>query len=169
MTTNSRLLPANTNQFQTTKFTFIIPELPFASYFCQSATFPGVSTSEVLVPTPFSETYRHGDKLIYDPLVITFIVDEDLRNWEETYNWPRGLTYPHRFPEYQYQKKKGLYYDGTLTINKNSNLPNIRFKFTNVHPTSLGPFTVATTDDANMIVIADLTLRYDLFEVERIG
>lgn len=169
MTTNSRLIPTNTNNLQTNKFTFIIPTLPFASYFCQSITFPGVSTSEVPVETPFSVTFRHGDKLIYDPLTITFLVDEDMRNWEETYNWMKGLTFPNNGREYTQQKKKGLYSDGILTVNKNSQTTNIRFKFKNCHPTSMGPITFATTDDAGMIPVADLTIRYDTFEIERLN
>jgi hypothetical protein len=170
MATGSRLIPQNTNNLQVNKFTFTLTALPFSSYMCQSVTFPGVATSEVMVETPFSVTYRHGDKLIYDPLVLTFMIDEDMRNWEETYNWLRGLTFPHDgSKEYVQQKKKGLYSDALLTVNRNSQTTNIRFKFTNCHPTALGPITFATMDDANNIPVADLTIRYDLFEVERIN
>lgn len=167
MTINSRLIPENTNLLQTNKFTFIIPNLPFVSYQCQSVSFPGVSTSEVLVETPLSATYRHGDKLQFDPLVLTFMVDEDMRNWEEAFNWIKGLTFPTSGREYTEQKKKGLYHDGTLTINKNSNIRNMRFYFTACHPTSLGPINFSTSDDANMVALADLTLRYDTFRIER--
>ena len=169
MTTGSRLAPSNTNLLQTNKFTFIVPNMPFASYQCQSVTFPGVTTSEAMVETPFSATYRHGDKLMYDPLIITFMVDEDMRNWEETYNWLKGLTFPHTGREYALQKKAGLYSDCTLTINRNSQTQNIRFKFIRCHPIALGPINFATNDDANNIPIADLTIRYDTFEIERIN
>lgn len=170
MTTKTTFIPDNINNLQTNKFTFVVPELPYATYMCQSVTFPGVSTSEVIVETPFSATYRHGDKLVYDPLVLTFMIDEDMRNWEQTYNWFKGLTFPHNFSEYNKQKtKRNLYCDAVLTVNRNSNTPNLRFKFKHCHPTALGPITFATTDDANMIPVADLTLRYDTFEVERIN
>ena len=55
--------PDNTSILQSTKFTFIIPDMPFLKYFCQTVNLPSVSTNEVMVPTPFSNTYRHGDKL----------------------------------------------------------------------------------------------------------
>lgn len=169
MTTGNKFIPSNTNNLQTNKFTFVIPNLPFASYFCQSVTFPGVATSEVLVETPFSGTYRHGDKLQYDPLVLTFMIDEDMRNWEETYEWFKGLTFPHKAREYELQKKAGLYHDGLLTVNRNSQMTNVRFKFHNCHPMSLGPVTFSTTDDANLVPVADLSIRYDTFTVERIN
>jgi len=169
MTTNSTLLPENTNNLQTNKFTFVAPGMPYGTYFCQTVNFPGVNTSEVMVPTPFSETYRHGDKLQYDPLTITFLIDEDMRAWEESYNWLKGITFPHNGREYVQQRKKGIYIDCTLTINRNSNTPNLRVLFKNCHPTSLGPITFTATDDANMVPTADLTLRYDTFEFQRLN
>ena len=65
--------PQNTSILQSTKFTFIIPDLPFLKYFCQTVNLPSVSTTEVMVPTPFSATYRAGDKLVYDAFTITAI------------------------------------------------------------------------------------------------
>lgn len=166
--TQTKLIPENINNLQTNKFTFFVPNLPHPSYMCQSVTFPGVSTSEVLVETPFSPTYRHGDKLQYDPLVITFMIDEDMKNWEQTYNWFKGITFPHDHTEYnKIKKENNIYCDAILTINRNSNTPNFRFKFLRCHPTALGPITFATTDDANMIPVADLTIRYDTFEIDR--
>lgn len=170
MTNNSiqTNIPENTNFLQTTKFVFQIPNLKFGNFFCQTVLLPSVATNEVLIPTPFSETYRHGDKLIYEPLVITFLVDEDMRTWEETYNWLRKLTFPTEFYEYGKNHNHPLYYDAVLNVFTNSNIPNIRFKFYNCHPTVLGSVQFATTDDANLTPVADLTIRYDYFDMERI-
>ena len=86
------LIPENTSILQPTKFTFVIPDLPFARYFCQTVSLPGISTSEVAVPSPFANTYRHGDKLVYDAFSINAIVDEELLVWEETYKWLLSMT-----------------------------------------------------------------------------
>jgi hypothetical protein len=135
---------------------------------------PSVSTREIDVPTPFSTTYRHGEKLTYDPLTISAIMDEDLRVWEETYNWLKSLTRPHSFSEYP---RKGpdkrtliepLYFDGFLTLNTNANNPNLRFKFRNCHPTAIGMVNFDTKVNADVIPTCDLTFRYDTFEIERI-
>ena len=74
-------VPENTSILQSTKFTFIIPDKPFLKYFCQSVQLPSVTTAEIPVSTPFSNTYRHGEKLNYEPLTITALMDEDLRVW----------------------------------------------------------------------------------------
>ena len=162
--------PDNTSILQSTKFTFIIPDLPFLKYFCQTVVLPSVGTTEVTVPTPFSNTYRHGDKLIYEPFTITAIMDEDLRVWEETYKWLVGLTKPQEYSQYIKAKNPGapLYFDGFLTTNTNANNPNIRIKFRNCHPTNIGLINFDTKVDADVIPTADFTFRYDYFEIERV-
>lgn len=173
MTTESLLtrIPDNTSFLQTTKYTFFIPELPFAKYFCQSVNLPGVSTSPVSVETPFVNTFRHGDKLVFEPLAMTILIDEDLRVWEESLNWLRSLTKPTDFREYSRRGSalKELYYDAVLTINTNSNMPNIRVKFKHVHPISLSGIKFSVADTAAITPTADIAFRYDSFEFDRLG
>ena len=163
--------PQNSSILQLTRFTFIIPDKPYLKYFCQTVSIPTVSTTEVTVPTPFSNTYRHGDKLQYEALSITAIVDEDMRIWEETYSWLSSLTRPESFEQYprkSLQDKTPLYFDGYLTVNTNANNPNIRFKFHNCHPVSLGGIDFDTKTDADNIPTCTIQFRYDIFEVERL-
>lgn len=173
MTTQSVIakIPENVSLLQPTKFTFVIPEKHNLIYFIQNINMPGVSTSEVSVETPFSATFRHGDKLVYEPLNITFLIDEDMRTWEETYNWLKALTFPKEFREYRRIRgeMKPLYYDAMLTINTNANVPNLRVKFFDCFPTSLGEIQFSTTDSAETNMIADVTFRYDRYEIERIN
>lgn len=168
-TTNT---PDNTSILQATKFTFLIPDKPFLKYFCQTVTVPAVSTSEIQVATPFAATYRHGEKLSYDALTITALMDEDLRVWEETYNWIRSLTRPTSFAEYPRKSRKTikepLYFDGFLTVNTNANNSNIRFKFRDCHPTAVGMINFDTKVNADSIPTCDFTFRYDYFELERL-
>ena len=163
--------PENTSILQSTKFTFLIPDKPFLKYFCQTVTIPSVSTTEVTVPTPFVNTYRHGDKLVFDALTISALMDEDLRVWQETYNWLKSLTRPTAFEEYPRKSIKDrtpLYFDGFLTINTNSNNPNIRFKFLNCHPITIGDLNFDTKTDADNIPTCDFTFRYDYYDLERL-
>ena len=171
MTNSSTLtsIPENTNLLHPNKFLLVIPNLKTINYFCQSVSLPGLNTTEVPVETPFSATYRHGDKLVFDPLIVTFLVDEDMRNWEEVFNWLRGLTFPENFTQYRNQKAKGLYWDVTLQVNKNSNNENLRFKFFNAHPVSLGPVMFEFTNGPEVTQTCDLTLRYDYYVMERLS
>lgn len=172
MTTNSILtrIPENASFLQTTKFSFVIPSLPFLRYFVQACPLPGISTSPVRVENPFSATWRHGDKLEYEPITITTLIDEDLRVYEETFDWLNALTFPEQFPQYIRAKdsSKSPYHDALLTINNNANLPNIRIKFTDAHPISMSSIQFTTTDNANIIPTIDIVFRYDRIEIERL-
>jgi hypothetical protein len=157
MTTQSLLarIPENTSFLQGNKFTFEFPTLPFLKYFCQTVNLPGVQTTAVPVETPFSNTFRHGDKLVYDSFEVVALVDEDLRVWEETYEWLQSITIPDDFRQY-WRNTNGrqiAYHDGILTINTNANEPNIRIKFLNCHPVSLSGinFDTKLTADASII------------------
>ena len=164
--------PDNTSILQSTKFTFIIPDKPFLKYFGQTVQVPGVSTTEMQVPTPFATTYRHGEKLNYEPLTITAILDEDLRVWSETYDWLKSLTRPTSFDEYPRKSRRDvetpLYFDGFLTVNTNSNNANIRFKFRNCHPLSVGQINFDTKINADTIPTCDFVFRYDFYDIERL-
>lgn len=165
--------PENTSLLQLTKFTFIFPDKPFLKYYCQTAQIPSISTSEIEIATPFSSTYRHGEKLSYDPLTVSALVDEDMRVFEETYNWLKALTRPHSFDEYPRKSIKDpqapLYFDAYLTATTNAHNPNIRFKFYNCHPTTIGAINFDTKTDPDNIPTMDVTFRFDTFELQRIN
>lgn len=167
-TTNT---PENTSILQSTKFTFLFPDKPFLKYFCQTVSIPSVSTNAISIPTPFSDTYRHGEKLSYDALVITALLDEDLRVWEETYNWMKSLTRPTSFDEYPRKSLRDptpLYFDGFLSVNTNANKPNMRFHFHNCHPVSIGMINFDTKVNADTIPVCDFTFRFDGYELQRL-
>lgn len=172
MTTDNLLYktPENTSFLQPTKYTFVIPNLPFARYFCQTVTMPGVSATPITQLNPLSDIFRHGVKLDYDQLTMSFLVDEDLRVWEETYNWLRSTAMPTRSEEYakHFKPDTPIYYDGILTINTNANIPNLRFKFRDCHPVSLSGVTFSVSETADNIITSELGIRYDYFEIERI-
>jgi hypothetical protein len=163
-------IPDNKSLLQPTKYTFEPTTLPFLRYFVQSVSLPAVQTTAPIQPNMFADIKRHGDKLRFDQLVITAIIDEDMRVWEETFNWLCALTKPDRFEQYArfFDRKADPYHDCILTVNTNSNIPNIRFKYTNCHPVSLGAVHFAETLNADNILIADITFEFDQYYIQRI-
>jgi len=164
------LIPENTSMLQSTKFTFMFPNLPFLRFFCQTVEIPSVSTAGVEVVTPFVSTYRHGVQMKFEELTINAIIDEELKVWEETYNWIRALTRPTDFAEYvkRITNNGQIYHDAILTINTNANIPNVRIVFKDCHPIALGSVRFNTAENADTILTADITFRYDYFELERL-
>jgi len=161
--------PTNQNYVHPHKFRFNIPGMNFQNYFCQSVVMPAVSTNFAQqTAMGRADVKRHGDKLVYDPLNITFYVDEDLRSYEEMYDWLRALTTPHSFSEYAPHVREDIYKDATLSILNNSNLANIQINFKNCHPTDLGSLVFDTTLEPEAVMVADLTLVYDTYEIVRL-
>lgn len=144
--------------------------MPFLRYFIQTANLPAMGTTAVRVPNPFADMKRHGDKLVFDDLVVTALIDEDMRVWEETKNWLHALTKPDNFPQYirSNDRTRDPYHDAILTINTNANNPNIRFKFTHCHPVSLGAVNFTYTENAATQLYADIVFAYDQYYIERL-
>jgi len=173
MPNNSLLgrIPDNKSFVQPNKFIFVFPEMPFLKYFIQSVNLPDVGTTAPMVPTAFgANTYRHGDKLVYSALRATVLIDEDMRTWEETFDWLVALTTPEKYEQYArfYSVNRTLYHDALLTITTNANQPNIRFKFYDCHPVSITGINFSDSDNADSIITCDIEFRYDHFVIERV-
>lgn len=162
-------IPDNTNFIQANKFTFVIPTLPFLRYFVTDVNLPGISTSAVRVDSPFADMWRHGDKLVFEPLQMTVLIDEDLRTHQETYEWLQALTKPDNYAQYvrHVDKKISPYHDAILTLNTNAHISNLRYRFTHCHPVSLGGLQFSTSATAEFTMKADITFRYDQYYIER--
>lgn len=163
--------PTNTSLLQPTKFQFTFARMPNLTYFCQNISLPGAGLSEIVRNTPFVDIYSPGEKLIYEPLDLTFLVDEDLRTWLELYDWMVGLTFPEKFDQYRRMLKEksdfgGIRSDAILTILSNKNQPNIRVNFKGCFPTSVSALPFDATSDASQTMLSSATIRYDYFSVD---
>ena len=80
--------PTNLNYLQPVNFELQINKLPKTRFFCVGVTLPAIALSETTQGVPLAiPIYYPGDKLTFDPLGVRFIVDEDMTNYQEIYNW----------------------------------------------------------------------------------
>ena len=173
--------PTNLNYLSPVNFEFQISKLPKTRYFCVGATLPNINFSEAAIDTKLAITsYVPGDKITFDPLNVRFIVDEDMENYKEIFNWIMalgpgidaadfrdltGVTKSSSGFDTRTGDMKKMYSDAALIINTSSNNPNIEFTFEDCFPTSLGAITLATDAAEVEYVVADLTFRYTLFKI----
>lgn len=161
--------PTNQNLLQSTRFLFTVPNMPFSNYWCQSVMIPSVTITPALqTAMGRADIKRAGDKLVYDPLSMQLYVDEDLRQWEEAYNWMVALTSPQGFAQYGLNSRQELYRNCTLTILNNSNIPTIRYTFYKAFPTSIGQVQLDTTAGPEMVLIFDYNIEYDYYTLDRL-
>ena len=175
--------PTNLNYLSPVNFDLLINKLPKTRYTCVGATLPGISFTEAVHTTPLAiQSYLPGDRIEFDPLVVRFIVDEDMKNYQEIFDWIMALgpgIDPADFRSLTGQAgttpgisltEKGdnleMYSDATLMINTSSNNSNIEISFVDCFPTSLG--AIDFTTDAQDVTYAqcDLTLRYTYYTIK---
>ena len=77
-----------------TQFRFGINQLPKVEFFTVAANLPGISAGTVTQATPFKDIPLMGEKMEYENLSISFIVDEYLENYISLHNWMVGIGFP---------------------------------------------------------------------------
>ena len=165
--------PENINTLDLSRFRFVIHSLPFTEYFTQSVNVPGINQANTLQPTPLVTVPITGDHLSFDPFMVTFLVDEDMKTYLEIYDWLRQLTFPTKYSEFGELDTDSTtaFYDGpdksdaTLMVLTNASNPNIQFFFHDVFPTSLTEIQFNSAIDSPDAVTATATFEYTNYEV----
>lgn len=72
--------PTKLDYASPTQFKFSITKLPKVEYFCTAANLPSLTLGTAEQITPLKDIPLPGDRLVYDSLNISFLVDENLEN-----------------------------------------------------------------------------------------
>jgi len=173
-----------------TQFRFLINQLPKVQYFTTEANLPGITLGEGQFNTPLKDIELLGDKLTYEDLTITFIVDENLENYIEMHTWLTGIGFPEdrkQFSEFRSAtsnmsvKTRGesndigdvrastpelaMTSDSVLTILTNKNNPVVECRFRDVFPTSLSGLTYSQNQSDVEYLTASVTFKYTIYEI----
>ena len=162
--------PSNPN-FLPVLLGFNISKLPNTSFFIQSANIPGVSGGAVNVATPFKNYSEPGDRLSYNELTISFIVDEALISWTSLRDWLIGLNFPNNYDQYRAirgQKNSGIderFSDATLQIFSSNNVLKKEVRYQRLFPVSLGDLDMKTTENQISYLPVSASFRYFDYEI----
>jgi len=168
--------PASFDQTNPALFRLIFNKFPNVEYLSYSVNIPGVSLGEIIQPTPLLDLRLPGDKLTFDPLTLNFIVQENLANYIEIYNWMFGIGHPQSLDSYKSiarsspnnSNRVNIYSDATLFILSNKQNPIAKVTFVDVYPTALSPLQYdASVTDVTPIT-TDVTLNYSYYKLEAI-
>jgi len=80
---------------QTNQFKIFFPIFPTVEWFVVSANIPGITLGQATQATPFVDMPIVGEKIVFDNFDFTFIVDEQLKNYMEMYNWVKNIGFPY--------------------------------------------------------------------------
>ena len=157
--------PTKLDYASPTQFKFSILKLPKVEYFCTAVNIPGVNLGETTQATPLKKIPVPGDTLTYEPLQMTFLVDENLENFQEIHGWLVGLGFPRDHREFQNLLSSGndrfptrnatniskeagktkyaaadagpTLSDATLTVLSSKNNAQVEIRFRDMYPTGL--------------------------------
>ena len=192
-TTNSyNRQPTKLDYADPTKFKFNIIKLPKVEYFCTAVNLPGITLADNYTqPTPFRDIPLPGEKLEYEKLAMTFLVDENLENYQEIHGWLRGLGFPGGYAEFKTLLDAGvdrfptsknsvlgdagrskfaapnmgaLFSDATLSILTSKNNAVVEVRFSDVFPISLSGLQYTQQANDTDYLTATVTFNYKLYD-----
>jgi hypothetical protein len=195
--TNSYLRqPTKLDYASPTQFKFNVIKLPKVEYFCTSVNIPGIAISYVEQQTPLKDIPHPGEKLKYNDLQMSFIVDENLENYQEIHGWLVGLGFPDGYSDYNTLLEAGkdrfptskssvsselgkIRYpapsqgaalsDATLMVLTNKNNPVVEVRFKDIFPISLSNLEYnQQATDINYLT-AQVTFKYSIYNFASIN
>ena len=194
MTTSTSPLnrqPTKLDYSSPTQFRFLINQLPKVQYFTVAANIPGITLGEGVFNTPLKDIPLLGDKLTYEDLTITFIVDENLENYIEMHTWLTAIGFPKdrsQFREFRSETsnvktstrgeskdigdvkasspERAMYSDAVMTILTNKNNPVVECRFADVFPTSLSGLTYSQNQTDVDYLTAEVNFKYQIYEIK---
>jgi len=160
--------PVNQNFLYPTFFKFDLYRLPTVSYFTTKVNLPDFGFESVFEQPTRYIPVRHGpNRVAFATLEISFLVDEDMANWREIYNWIREVGVVE--DNLNLNPKYGsLFSDATLMITNSAMNPNVQINFKNIFPISITGFQFdsSVTDPSPFETTA--TFSYDYYTVEKL-
>ena len=184
--------PTKLDYVSPTQFRFGINQLPKVEFFTTEANLPGITAGVATVATPFKDIPTMGDKLEYENLSISFIVDEYLENYISLHNWMTGIGFPEERKQFRTFRDvtsnvgggskdepsaeigqiddsstsdRSMYSDAFLLLLSNKNNPIVEVRFRNIFPISLSAldFTQSATDVEYITATAEFA--YQIYEI----
>ncbi len=186
--------PTKLDYASPTQFRFGIHQLPKVEFFTIACNLPGINMGDAIFPTPFKDIPIMGDRITYENLSITFIVDEHLENYRSIHEWMSAIGFPKdrkQFSDFrsntsntpetlaakpsadfrdvkQSTSVSALFSDANLIVLSNKNNAIVEIMFRNMYPVALSglQYTQDATDVQYITATADFTYQiYEFFDI----
>jgi len=170
-------------------------KLPEVEFFVQTANIPGITLGATNQDTPLKDIAGIGDKVSFQTLDVSFLVDENLNNYKELHDWILGLGFPKdydqfktvqaagadRFPgstassvalgmnTHKALAEGGIYSDATLTVLNSKNIAKTEIRFQNVFPISLGSLSYDVKASDIDYIQVQASFNYMYYEIVQIS
>lgn len=168
----------STNYLRPNSFKFQIAKLPNVTYTCQSANLPALNLGAAMQQTPFVDIPHPGDKVFFGEFIIQFLINEDMSNYKELYDWIASIGVPSGGDEYGtltqrattfgQKKYEACFSDAALLIVDSNNIPKVRLNFQDLWPTAVEGLNFDITSSGMEYFVGTATFRYKVFTIEKL-
>jgi len=170
----------NRNFLSPVGFQFILQKKPKIDFFCNAANIPGINLGVAMQPTPLKAIPVPGETLTYEDLTLRFMVDEDMENYLEVWNWLNQFGFPRDWGQYQQllnedENSKGKQTaisgmsDGSLLVyNSNYNV-NLKVEYKDLFPVSLSSIQFDTTPTEINYASAQVVFKYTIYDIIKVS
>ena len=172
---------ANRNYMSPVGFKLVLTKTPKVDFLCQSANIPSISMGTAIQPSYLKDIPVPGDKVLYDDLTVSFLVDEKMENYLAIHKWITGLGYPESRGQYDQLRKDDNrtdriigddgdpryfeFSDATLQVLNSNYKPSVLINFKDTFPISLSTLDFdVTTRDYNYFT-AQVTFKYTIYNI----
>ena len=169
---------SNRNLLSVVGFKFILERCPKVDFLCNQANIPDVNLGIAQQATYLKNIPVPGDKLQYGNLNLAFMVDEDMENYLQIYQWITSLGFPESIDQYQELRTEDRFYptidqddrynersDATLMIINSDYNPSVKIKFKDMFPVQLSGIPFNATSEQQQYFTAQASFMYSIFDV----
>lgn len=149
------IIPESVDRLTPTGFRLTINSKEFnqLEYFCVGASLPGISLNSVETGFRNNKAFLSGDTIEYGSFSISFIVDEELKNYLQIFKWILNNS-----------QNDPIYLDMTLSILTNQNNTNKQVQFLSTTPQSLSELSFNVQDTSIDYVTCEAEFSYNTFK-----
>ena len=173
--------PQNRNFLSPVAFKFSLNKAPKVDFFSNQANIPAITLGSAVQTRYGKNIDVPGDKMSFGDFNLRFLVDENLENYMEVWNWMTGLGFPYSLEQYadlierdeQYSdesiNQKSLLYetsDGTLEILNSNFSPSAQVIFTDLYPTFLSSLDFDATQENINYFTAQVNFKYTYYRIK---
>lgn len=171
--------PSNKNFLSPVGFKFNLHKAPKVDFFSNAANIPAITLGSALQTRYGKNIDVPGDKMTFGDFNLRFLVDENLENYLEVWNWMTGLGFPYSLEQYDdlmnsntvetnITKKTTEFYeqsDATLQILSSNFNPSASVIFTGMYPTFLSGLDFDATEENINYFTAQVNFKYTYYKI----
>lgn len=151
---------SNRNMLSVGGFQLILNRCRKVDFLCNKANLPSISMGTAQQSTYLRDIPVPGDKVQYEDLRVDFMVDENMENYHQIYNWIRELGYPEDLGQYKDHRS-----DGTLLILNSNYQVSGKVLFRDLFPVSLEGIPFNATIQEEQYFTATAVFKYTMFDL----